>query len=72
MIVLTKRPPCADSPEVFFPSKGASPKAAKAICAGCDIRDKCLEEALSGPFDLSGVWGGTTEEERRKIRRGRR
>lgn len=42
--------------------------AAKQICAGCPVREACLEHALRTrePF---GVWGGLTEEERRKLQR---
>jgi hypothetical protein len=38
---------------------------------GCDVRLQCLEWALSTGQD-AGVWGGTSEEERRSIRRARR
>lgn len=37
--------------------------AAKAVCATCPVLDACLETALAEP--VMGVWGGTTEEERR-------
>ncbi|WP_328303570.1 WhiB family transcriptional regulator [Streptomyces sp. NBC_00435] len=42
--------------------------AAKLVCAGCPVREACLEHALRTrePF---GVWGGLTEEERRALRR---
>ncbi|CAM5366586.1 Transcriptional regulator WhiB [Streptomyces avidinii] len=42
--------------------------AAKRICAGCPVREACLEHALRTrePF---GVWGGLTEEERRALQR---
>lgn len=42
---------------------------AKEVCAGCPVRQTCLEEALAG--GEAGVWGGTNEEERRGIRRDR-
>lgn len=38
---------------------------AKAICADCPVREACLNEALSN--HLGGIWGGTTDEERRNI-----
>ena len=57
---------------MFFPSPGNSKKAndAKAICASCPVIKECLEYALSIP-DIHGVWGGTAENDRRKIRRMR-
>ena len=55
-------------PAVFFPIKGGSPRAAKAICARCDILANCLRDALADP-SLEGVWGGTTEREREHLRR---
>ena len=40
---------------------------AKAICATCPVWEPCLEEALAERRE--GVWGGTTEDERRLMRR---
>jgi WhiB family redox-sensing transcriptional regulator len=45
--------------------------AAKGVCHGCHARELCLEFALKTNQD-AGVWGGTSEEERRDIRRARR
>jgi WhiB family transcriptional regulator, redox-sensing transcriptional regulator len=42
-----------------------------AMCAECAVKDDCLAYAVLRP-DLVGVWGGTTERERRQIRRQRR
>ena len=56
-------------PEAFFPEKGCSPRAAKALCQGCPVIGECLEYALE--HDLQGVWGGATEEERRRMKRRR-
>jgi WhiB family redox-sensing transcriptional regulator len=62
---------CAEvDPEMFFPDKGQSPRAAKKICLGCESRTQCLEWALSRGEEF-GVWGGTTPTERRDLRRGR-
>lgn len=55
-------------PAVFFPIKGGSPRAAKAICARCPIAPACRQDALDDP-SLEGVWGGTTEREREHLRR---
>ena len=38
------------------------------MCDTCDAKTPCLQFALSTNQD-SGVWGGTSEEERRKLRR---
>ena len=65
---------CRDtSPELFFPigTTGLAIdqiEAAKAVCMGCPARVPCLEFALSTNQD-SGVWGATSEEERRHLRR---
>lgn len=60
---------CAQTdPDAFFPEGGGSSKAARRVCGECQVRTKCLTEALANaePF---GVWGGFNESERRHIRR---
>ena len=62
---------CAEvDPEIFFPEKGGSTLAPKAVCGCCEVRAECLEYALehedAGRF---GIWGGTSERERRLLRR---
>jgi len=58
---------CAQTdPEVFHPEKGGSTKAAKAVCAHCDVQAECLAFALT-TNERFGVWGGLSERERRKI-----
>lgn len=55
----------------FFPSTESSPEIAgraKAICAECPVRADCLEYAFE-TNQVAGIWGGTTEEERRSLRR---
>ncbi|MFI5756249.1 WhiB family transcriptional regulator [Streptomyces sp. NPDC051569] len=65
---------CVDAdPELFFPVGESGPAAeqaerAKRICHGCPVEKQCLEWALS-TGRTSGVWGGTDEEERRRLRR---
>jgi WhiB family redox-sensing transcriptional regulator len=66
-----------EDPEVFFsldnergPAKLARESAARAICARCVIQADCLAFALSR--DDYGVWGGMTQEERRKLKRERK
>ena len=59
---------CAQTdPEVFFPEKGGSVREAKAVCAGCPVRAQCLEHALAHD-ERFGVWGGTSEPERRRLK----
>jgi WhiB family redox-sensing transcriptional regulator len=48
----------------------ATEKDAKAVCAACPVKEQCLEYALTNRE--YGVWGGTTEAERRRIRTARR
>jgi WhiB family redox-sensing transcriptional regulator len=60
-------------PDLFFPDGTAGPALrqvdeAKQICRGCPVRMPCLEWALD-QASSSGIWGGTTEDERRAIRR---
>ncbi len=65
---------CRDTdPDLFFPigTTGAALEqiaAAKAVCATCEAQSACLEFALATNQE-SGVWGGTSEEERRKLRK---
>jgi WhiB family redox-sensing transcriptional regulator len=58
-------------PSVFFPSDGVGVEAARRICAECPVKSPCLEYALVNRVD-HGVWGGTSERERRRIARRRR
>jgi WhiB family transcriptional regulator, redox-sensing transcriptional regulator len=65
---------CRDlDPEQFFPESGEQTKAAeaKAICAGCQVRDQCLDlgvKAASGIDQDHGVFGGTLPAERSRLR----
>ncbi len=56
-------------PEAFFPEKGGSTREAKRICLGCEVRDECLEYALAND-ERFGIWGGLSERERRRLKRG--
>ena len=60
-------------PDLFFPIGTTGPallqiEEAKAVCQGCAVRAECLEWALETGQD-TGVWGGTSESERRTLRR---
>ena len=67
---------CRDTdPDLFFPvgSTGLALEqiqSAKVVCQNCLAQDDCLEFALSTNQD-SGIWGGTSEDERRTLRRRR-
>lgn len=72
-----QRARCKDEdPELFFPIGTTGPAAeqierARAVCQGCPVRGECLEWALATGQD-AGVWGATSEDERRAMRRARR
>ncbi len=57
-------------PDLFFPERGASTREAKSICAACLVQADCLEYALDHG-EKFGIWGGTSERERRRLRRAR-
>ena len=70
--VWMRRGNCRDEPPArFFPSDGAGVEDARALCASCPVKEPCLEYALRNRID-HGVWGGTSERERRRILRQRR
>ncbi|BBZ24035.1 WhiB family transcriptional regulator [Mycolicibacter hiberniae] len=56
-------------PEAFFPEKGGSTREAKKICQRCAVRSECLEYALAHD-ERFGIWGGLSERERRRLKRG--
>ncbi len=58
-------------PSAFFPSDGVGVDAARRICATCKVQQACLEYALVQRID-HGVWGGSSERERRRILKQRR
>lgn len=69
-------PPCAETdPEAFYPqdfegSKTASyynEQGAKSVCRECPYVARCLTYALIN--HEIGIWGGTTEGQRKTIRR---
>ncbi len=69
-----QRSACRDTdPDLFFPVGATGPAleqiaAAKAVCRQCEAQSECLEFALATNQE-SGVWGGTCEDERRKLRK---
>lgn len=66
-----KRGACyGQGPTLWFPPRGTPRRLireAKRICAGCDIKQRCLEYAL-WHGERSGIWGGLTEKERRTLK----
>ncbi len=58
-------------PGIFYPDDGDEALEAKSVCAECSVRVACLEFALQSR-EKSGVWGGATERERRRMIRQRR
>ncbi len=64
---------CSQLPHVFFPEDEPDVylrkkliKVAKEVCNDCPVRLRCFDYALSA--GMVGVWGGTTAEERAKLR----
>ncbi len=59
------------NPDTFYPVSEDLAGPALKICASCPVREACLEYAIVAR-ETEGVWGGTTEKERRRIIRLRR
>ena len=60
-----------EPPATFFPSDGVGVEVAKRICETCPSKEPCLEYALAHRID-HGVWGGTSERQRRRILKKRK
>lgn len=59
-------------PNLFFPEKGKPTfLAAVEYCDRCPVAAECLDYAMGYRF-LQGIFGGTTEQDRRRMRRQRR
>ena len=61
-----------EDPELFFPVGNGGlallqAQEAKAVCRRCPVMERCLQWALDSNQD--GVWGGTDEDERRRLKR---
>ena len=62
---------CRSAPiDWFFPRKGM-PAIGKRLCAQCDVREECLDFALTNGVHF-GLWGGMTERERHSERQRRK
>lgn len=56
-------------PEAWFPTPGhSSIETARAllICEHCPVANECFEYAMSFPYRVAGIWGGTTTLQRRR------
>ncbi|PWI15843.1 WhiB family transcriptional regulator [Streptomyces sp. Act143] len=61
-----------EDPELFFPIGDTGPslaqiEEAKTVCRECAVVEPCLQWALASR-DTHGIWGATTEAERRRLR----
>ena len=66
---------CAQVPAIFFPRDFAgyqhelyeqAVNTAREICLRCPIMALCLKVGMHEPY---GIWGGTTPEQRKQIKR---
>jgi WhiB family redox-sensing transcriptional regulator len=53
-------------PEVFFPTTEEEAGLALSYCGVCRVRELCLAWAVQNG-ERYGVWGGTTEQQRRRL-----
>ena len=77
VLTLLRRPPwhadglCQEHPEVsWFPGRSESPEPAKALCRACLVRGECQTWAAGQGPALQGVWGGLSDNDRRRLRDG--
>jgi hypothetical protein len=62
---------CEGQSDLFLSADPDDWAVARSICAGCPLERSCREYAVTKP-EFTGVWGGTDETDRRRIRNGRR
>ncbi len=61
---------CRDVPtdeQVFFPQNRKQMVRALNYCNSCPVSSDCLRYAMENDIEF-GVWGGTTETERKRLR----
>ncbi|MEU8264933.1 WhiB family transcriptional regulator [Micromonospora sp. NPDC048999] len=65
------RPRCdgADPERFFTASEAEAQRVAAAYCGPCPLYWPCRGWALRQTNDLHGVWGGTTQAQRKRLRR---
>jgi WhiB family redox-sensing transcriptional regulator len=67
LLDFTEAAACRKHPaELFYPERGEPSGPAKAVCAECPVVRACLDWALH--HEKFGVWGGTSERQRRFLR----
>ncbi len=72
LLHLRRNGACADmTTSDFYPARGESAAAVKAVCRGCPVRAACLAYAVE-EREPWGIWGGTNEKERRALQTLRR
>lgn len=52
--------------ELFYAEEPGATSQALQICASCPVREPCHQTAM-GQREAYGVWGGTRENQRRRI-----
>lgn len=57
---------CKGKTKTMFPSNGRGVEIARKICAHCSVQGPCIEKALANRENF-GMWGGSSERERRRI-----
>lgn len=57
--------------DLFYSSEEEDIRAALGFCRSCPVREPCLSHAMA-EREAFGVWGGTTERERRRVFRAER
>lgn len=66
--------PCAQlDPELFFPEEETpltEIQIAINVCKTCEFEIECLRYAVKN--SVQGIWGGTTDKQRRSLKRGRK
>ncbi len=56
-------------PALWFPARGQRVDSIRAVCESCPVRQPCLDYVMSLPVWTDGVWGATTAQERKRLRR---
>lgn len=76
-----RRAACRNAPpHLFLPFENEQepthvPPEADRYCSVCPVRQECLNKAMDltdfddKPIEASGIWGGTTQYQRRQLRR---
>lgn len=58
---------CKDAdPNVFFLEPEDDPSPALAMCRACSVQQQCLDYAVGARLS-SGIWGGLTPKQRRRL-----